>query len=230
MTATVACALAFFLPGKLKCAVLRRWLNWDIAPSARIGFSFFVNVTGVHLSEGARIGHFNVFWNLRGLELGERSEIGQWNWITAAAALLRRHGNGLHGRLALGDNTSISSRHYLDCSGGITVGSFTVVAGVRTTFLTHQIDVNVASQTLLPVRVGDYCLVSSNVRVTPGSVVGDRCVLAMGAVVVGELTQPRMLYAGVPAKPVKELGDAAFFDRLNRFGGDAVWYDTEANS
>ena len=72
-------------------------------------------------------------------------------------------------------------------------------------------------QVLLPVRIGDYCFIGSNARLTPGSVLVDRCVVAMGAVVVGELTQSETLYAGVPAKPIKRFEHAAFFERLDRY-------------
>jgi UDP-3-O-[3-hydroxymyristoyl] glucosamine N-acyltransferase len=35
----------------------------------------------------------------------------------------------------------------------------------------------------------------------------------MGSVVAGVLEEPGMLYGGVPARPMKELGKAAYFDR-----------------
>jgi acetyltransferase-like isoleucine patch superfamily enzyme len=126
-------------------------------------------------------------------------------------------GDGAGGRLVVDRRGAITSRHYIDCSGDVSVGAFTVVAGVRSTILTHQIDVVESRQTVAPVAIGDYCFIGSNCRITPGSAIPDRCVTAMGSVVVGELPQPGMLYAGVPARPVKELGDATFFNRPDAF-------------
>src|SRR4051794_6487570 len=213
MGRTILCALAILLPGSVKRVVLRRLLGWEIGPSAHIGLSLFVGVDDVCLGEGARIGHFNVFRNLRRLELGERSAIGQWNWISASTLLLDKSTDPQHGSLVLGRETAITARHYIDCSGGVVVGSFSVVAGVRSTILTHQIDFGGSLSVSLPVTIGDYCFVGSNNRITPGSALSDLCVTAMGAVVVGALEQRGTLYAGVPAKPVKRLGEAAFFER-----------------
>lgn len=221
MTRTVVrnlvCAFALLLPKPLKRAMLQRLLGWRIAPSADIGISLFVNVDDVQLGEGARIGHFNMFRNLHSVELGEKSLIGQWNWVSAATMFLRPGGEGERGCLLVGRQSAITSRHYLDCSGGIRVGAFTVVAGVRSTVLTHQVDIDAGRQTVRPVRIGDYCFVGSNARLTPGSVLVDRCVVAMGAVVVGKLNEPGMLYAGVPAKPIKAFGDAEFFKRVDGY-------------
>jgi len=223
------CVFALLMPGPVKRVILRRALGWTIAPSATIGLSLFANVVDVRLGEGARIGHFNVFRNLRTLDLGPRAAIGQWNWVTASDVLLLHHGSAATGVLLVAHDSAITSRHYLDCSGGITVGAFTIVAGVRSTLLSHQIDLDVSKQTVRPIRIGDYCFISSNARLTPGSTLVDRCVVAMGAVVVGELAESRTLYAGVPAQPIKTLGDAAFFERLNKFGGDAAWFDPAAD-
>jgi acetyltransferase-like isoleucine patch superfamily enzyme len=214
MGRTIVCALATLLPGPFQRAALRRLLGWEIGPSARIGLSLFVGVGHVRLGEGARIGHFNVFRNLRRLELGERSSIGQWNWISASKLLLDKSTDPQHGGLVLGRKTAVTARHYIDCSGGVFVGSFSVVAGVRSTILSHQVDFGRSRSFSLPVTIGEYCFVGSNNRITPGSSLSDRCVTAMGAVVAGALDEPETLYAGVPAKPVKKLGQGAFFERL----------------
>src|SRR5450756_3026085 len=50
-----------------------------------------------------------------------------------------------------------------------------------------------------------YCLISSDVRIAPGAVIGDRVLVAMGAVVSGRLEQHSQLYAGVPARPIRSL-------------------------
>lgn len=39
-------------------------------------------------------------------------------------------------------------------------------------------------------EVGDYCLISSNVHVPPGTVVGNSVVVGMGATIAGKLLEP----------------------------------------
>jgi acetyltransferase-like isoleucine patch superfamily enzyme len=63
------------------------------------------------------------------------------------------------------------------------------------------------------VEVGDYCFIGSDTRVTPGARIPDRCVIAMGAVVAGRLEEEDTLYGGVPARPIKKVEGAKYFDR-----------------
>lgn len=47
--------------------------------------------------------------------------------------------------------------------------------------------------------IGDFCLISSRVRMVRGVTIAHRCVVAMGAIVAHSLTESDCLYAGVPA-------------------------------
>ncbi len=205
--------LAVLLPNRLKRVILRRLFHWEIDGSAHIGLSVFVNVKSVYLGPHAQIGHFNVFRNLQRIELQEEARIGQWNWMTAAEGFLHTSDATNRGRLIIGPHAAVTLRHYLDCAGGIEIGAFSTVAGVRSTLLTHQIDIALAQQSTLPIAIGEYCFIGSDVRLTPGTRVPDRCVIAMGAVVAGELPDTDTLYGGVPARPLKHVGDGAYFRR-----------------
>lgn len=55
-----------------------------------------------------------------------------------------------------------------------------------------------------PIVVGNGCWVGANATVLPGIVLGEGCVVAAGSVVV-EDCRPNGLYAGVPARRVREL-------------------------
>jgi acetyltransferase-like isoleucine patch superfamily enzyme len=206
--------LIALLPQSLKRVALCRMFGWSVDPSARVGLSFFDNVRHVRLGPRASIGHFNVFRDLVQLDVEADAAIGQWNWITAADVLVRgRSDGGEGGTLRLGSHSAITSRHYVDCSGGVVIGDHTTVAGVRSTILTHEIDVATSRQTVAGVRIGDFCFVGSNARVTPGSFIPDRCVTAMGAVVAGALPEPGALYGGVPARVLRDVGDGEYFRR-----------------
>ena len=100
------------------------------------------------------------------------------------------------------------------------MGEFTTLGGVRSTVLSHSIDVANGVQTTQPVHVGDRCFISSNVSLTPGSRVPPKSLVAMGAVVVGCLTQEGALYAGVPARAIRlGIESGVYFSRRRGFVG-----------
>ncbi|HEV2068627.1 MAG TPA: hypothetical protein VGR26_02395, partial [Acidimicrobiales bacterium] len=117
-----------------------------------MGLSLFAGVDEVHIGEGARLGHFNVFRNLRMLSVGDHAEIGQFNWFSAGQPFLEQ-GHGDIGNLRIGAHGAITSRHYVDCSGGVEIGDFALLAGVRSVVLTHFIDVVANRQRVAGVRV-----------------------------------------------------------------------------
>lgn len=59
----------------------------------------------------------------------------------------------------------------------------------------------------LPIKVGDGCWVGARVTVLPGVTIGEGCIIAAGAVVKSDC-EPDGLYAGVPARRIKELSKA----------------------
>ncbi|MEI5907426.1 acyltransferase [Bacillus spongiae] len=55
-----------------------------------------------------------------------------------------------------------------------------------------------------PITIGRGCWVGARATVLPGVTIGDGCMIAAGAVVVNDC-EPNGLYAGVPAKRIKDL-------------------------
>ncbi|NCT37386.1 acyltransferase [Bacillus sp. EB93] len=55
-----------------------------------------------------------------------------------------------------------------------------------------------------PIRVGDGCWIGTRAIIMPGVTIGEGCIIAAGAVVTKDC-EPNGLYAGVPAKRIKEL-------------------------
>src|SRR5581483_4863953 len=55
-----------------------------------------------------------------------------------------------------------------------------------------------------PIRVGDGCWIGANAILLPGVVIGEGVIVAAGAV-VARSCEPNGLYAGVPARRVREL-------------------------
>ena len=56
----------------------------------------------------------------------------------------------------------------------------------------------------IPIEVHDGCWTGANSTILPGSVIEKGCVIAAGSVVKG-LLKPNRLYAGVPAKEIRQL-------------------------
>jgi acetyltransferase-like isoleucine patch superfamily enzyme len=197
----------------LKNRLLNRHRRWSVAPDARIGFCMILDVDTLIVGPGAKIGTGSVVRNLGRVELGEHSSIGQFNWISAAT--------GLHGLAAgaaeffLGRHAVLTNRHYVDCSGGVSIGEFTHVAGVRTTLITHGIDLGRAEQGVAPIRIGRYCLVSSTCQFVPGAVLPDYTMVGMGATITAHNdAEPYTLLVGSPARVKKHLDpESAYFTR-----------------
>lgn len=199
-------------PWRIRAVVYRRVFKWEISPTARIGLSLFLHVRHVKLGAEARIGHLNVFRDLRSIEIQDYAGIGSLNWFTASPTLVADSTATETACLVLGQHSAITSRHYIDCPGGVLIGDFTTIAGVRSTILTHQIDVTRNRQTISPVRIGSYCMVGSNTCLLPSSSICDRVVVGLGSVVHGQLDRANFLYAGVPARPVRPI-EGAYFHR-----------------
>lgn len=204
--------------GRLKRLALRRVFGWEVHETAWIGVCLFRNVAHARIGPGAYIGHGNVFTHLLHLELGEEALIGRYNTFSAAPMFLDRVDLGeARCGLVLGHHATLTLRHFVGCSGGVTIGAFTTFGGVRTTLHSHQVDVRTSRQVTRSVRIGEYCLVTSDVKILPGSVIPDRCVVAMGSVVAGELPEPQSLYSGSPATARKRLADGVYFQRTTGF-------------
>lgn len=194
------CALTF---GLMPAARLKNWLltkvGNEIHPTAHVSPMLLLPNARIIAAEQSRIGGLTA---VRGavVELGECAELGQLNWISAAPFLVRGADSTHAGILRIAEHASVTNRHYIDVSGGVSVGRYSTVAGVRSTFMTHGIDV--ASNTLVtsPIIIGEYAMVGGSCDFVLGAVVPDRSIVGMGSVVLRGLEQPGGLYVGNPAK------------------------------
>ncbi|MCK4788938.1 MAG: hypothetical protein KAV87_34675, partial [Desulfobacteraceae bacterium] len=111
-----------------------------------------------------------------------------------------------------------TSRHFMDCNGGIYIGDFATVAGIRSQFLTHSIDVYKNRQHAESITIGKYCFVGTGCILLPGSTLPDYSILGAGAIWTKNFDEPGFLYAGNPAKKVKKLvlGEVPYFTRQQR--------------
>lgn len=201
-------------PSKVKVLVYRRMLGFDVAVDARIGFSLVV-CENLVMGGGAVIGHMNVIKGNMSLQMRPKASIGQFNWITSGNTDPRYFQEfDRHSELILGEGSSVTSRHLLDCTDRIEIGRFTTFAGYRSTLLTHGIDYRTSKQSCRPIKIGDFCLFGSNVLVLMGVTVADRSVVGAGSIVAKSAGEELGLWVGAPARRVKELtGGEAYFTR-----------------
>jgi acetyltransferase-like isoleucine patch superfamily enzyme len=171
------------------------------------------NVRRMEVEAGASIAFGSVFRNLELLRLAESATIGSWNWVTAAAMFAPFDAGLGEGSLVVGASTAITSRHYLDCTGGITLGRMTTIAGVRSTWFTHRINLAESVQFSAGTWVGDHCFTASGVQVGPGVTIASDSVVAMGSVVTRSLDQQGRLYGGVPARDLGAAKNSGYVRR-----------------
>ena len=179
--------------------------GWSIARSARVHPTLFWRVATVRIGAGAQMGPGNAVRDMVRFELADDTIMGQLNWITGETRYADQVDPDLAGALVMHEGAAIASRHYLDCAGGLELGRMAILAGVRSTVLTHWADHQNWVLRAAPVVLGAMTIVSSTVTLTAGAVVPDGCVVAAGAVVAKALPDPHTLYGGVPAK---RIGDS----------------------
>ncbi len=194
----------------IKNALLRR-MGHDVHPTARARASLVWKVGVFRMAAGSRMGRFNLVKNMRSVELGTGASVGRMNLVSAHPVYIKLWESSA--RLRLENNATITSRHSLDCSGGVSIGRFAGLFGHRSTIMSHSIDLRRDAQTALPVEIGARSFVGTNCLILGGASLPERSVLGAGSVLVKRRTLDAPgLYAGVPAKRVGDV-EGAWFER-----------------
>jgi maltose O-acetyltransferase len=121
-----------------------------------------------------------------------------------------RTGTLVTGRnLTLGFDVFVNGDCYIDAHAPVEVGDRAGI-GQRSVILTEDHDLGPPERRFgemfdRGVTIGAGAWIGAGVVILPGTAVGDGAVVAAGAVARGTL-EPNTLYAGVPAKAIRELG------------------------
>ena len=210
--------LLFILPWFIRRRLLNFFFKFKIHKTARIGFSVIL-ADELIMDEKASIKGLTIIQNINRVKIGYNSRINSLNYITGMNMRHKKflYDEGAYCQLVIGDNSRITTRHTIDCNGGVYIGNFTTVAGYRTTFLSHSIDVHSCRQTAGPIEVGDYCFVGTSCIFVKNSKLPSYSVLAAGSVINKHYEDEYALYGGVPAKKIKELDkeNTLYFTRTN---------------
>jgi acetyltransferase-like isoleucine patch superfamily enzyme len=109
--------------------------------------------------------------------------------------------------LVCGDYVNIAYNVYLNCSGGVSIGSYTGIgphSSIQSTIHNYpkgQLWRN-SGDTIRPVTIGSDCLIGAGCHILPGTELGDSCVVLPGSVVSGKY-EGNMIIGGNPARVVK---------------------------
>lgn len=221
MLGVIVKCLIVLMPWKLRRLILNRFYHYNIHPKARIGFSY-IYPKHLVMEEGATIGHLNVAVHLNMIKMGRNSIISRGNWITGfptgTDSKHFSHNKERKSELIMGKESAITKEHHIDCTDIICIGDFVTIAGYRSQLLTHSIDLYEGRQDCKQITIGNYCFVSTGVKILGGSELPDYSVLGAGAVLNKKYTEKYKLYAGVPARPFKEMDhNAKYFKRMIGF-------------
>ena len=115
-------------------------------------------------------------------------------------------------RLNVGNNVCINNGVFIHAAGGVTIGDDCVLSAGTTILSTGentdlwvgrdpQRDIHAET----PVRIGRNVWLCANTTVCPGVEIADDSIIAAGSVVTKNLTKKGALYAGVPARYIKDL-------------------------
>ena len=111
----------------------------------------------------------------------------------------------------LGDYAVVNHGCYFDSKDWITIGPRCAVAmGVMLFTSNHELGDEFrrwSTYRTAPIEVGAGSWLGARALVLPGVTIGESCIVAAGAVVTKDL-EPNGLYAGVPAKRIRDLSSS----------------------
>lgn len=192
----------------LKRFILCYFYGYSIHRNAKIGFAYCFP-DRLTMGEGTYVGDLTVCKGLEELVLDNYAIIGRLNWISGYNPKgERKHYRTLLHRksaLVLRQHSAITNRHLVDCTDTVEIGEFTTIAGFNTQILTHTINLAEAKQSAYPLSIGRYCFVGSRSLILSGASIADYSVVGAGSIVTRPLLHTYALYAGSPARRIKDL-------------------------
>jgi acetyltransferase-like isoleucine patch superfamily enzyme len=159
--------------------------------------NILIGVKELVMGDHVRIGHLNIIRGGDLVSLGRYSELIRMNEINSIPE--PDAVNPLDPRFTLGNGSIITTGHKIDFTDRVEIGRRSIIGGRNSSLWTHN------RQRTLPITIGDFAYVGSEIRMAPGSSLPSRCVVGIGSVITKKIDTSGWLIAGVPARPVKEL-------------------------
>ncbi|HWN10356.1 MAG TPA: hypothetical protein VNO50_14000 [Pyrinomonadaceae bacterium] len=213
-----ALAIAALFPSFLKRSIYRFFFGYRIGKRVRIGFSI-IDAKECAIDDDVQIGHLNLVIGVKKLVVGDHVRIGHLNIIRGGDEVsLERYSeimrlneinsipdplvvNPIDPRFQLGAGSIVTAGHKIDFTDRVSIGRRSILGGRNSSLWTHN------RQRTRPIAIGSCTYIGSEIRIAPGGTVPSRCIVGIGSVITSELTVEGQLIAGIPAKPVKDLGE-----------------------
>jgi acetyltransferase-like isoleucine patch superfamily enzyme len=211
-------AVIALLPSFLKRAAYRAFFGYRIGKRVRIGLSI-IDAGKCEIQDDVRIGHLNVFTRVKVLSIGDHARVGHLNVFRGGdeislgryAEVIRLNEinsipdpevvNPVEPRFLLGDGSIITAGHKIDFTDRVSIGKRTILGGRNSSLWTHN------RQRTMPIEIGDFAYIGSEIRVAPGGAIPSRCIVGIGAVITKPLQDEQFLIGGVPAKAIRPLSE-----------------------
>jgi acetyltransferase-like isoleucine patch superfamily enzyme len=208
-------SVAFF-PSVLKRPCYRILFGYRIGKRVRIGLTI-IDVADCEIADDVIIGHLNLFVRVEKLTIGDHARIGHLNIIRGGdevslgrySEIIRMNEinsipdpdvvNETDPTLVLGDGSILTTGHKIDFTDRVEIGRRTILGGRNSSLWTHN------RQRTMPIKIGSFAYVGSEIRMAPGTSIPSRCIVGIGSVVTTRLLEEGKLIGGVPAKAIKDL-------------------------
>src|SRR6185503_12994209 len=216
-------------PSFLKKPLYRLCFGYRIGKRVRIGVSV-LDCGQCSIDDDVTIGHLNLFTRIESLTLGDHVRIGHLNIFRGGdevrlgryAEVIRLNEinsipdpdvvNKTDPTFVLGAGSIVTTGHKIDFTDRVEIGRRTIIGGRNSSIWTHN------RQRTMPISIGSFAYVGSEIRMAPGSKIPSRSIVGMGAVITSALDIENTLIGGVPAKPIKDLSpeDRFLIERKTR--------------
>jgi acetyltransferase-like isoleucine patch superfamily enzyme len=216
---TLLRAIITLLPWPFKRHCLQFFFGYQLHRNARIAPLSWIYPRKLIMDEFSLIAGLTFCGSsVDELRMAPHGVLGRGNWIYAIPRdtpdRFLAHRPETRANLRIGMHAAITSRHLLDCSAGIEVGEFSIVAGHRSQLITHGPDFELARQDARPITIGRYSFVGTGCILMGGASLPDFSILTAGSLLSSALPSTHRLYGGVPAKTLQTLeADLAYFTR-----------------
>ena len=214
----VVMALMAVLPSFLLRSLYRLFFGYRIGKRVRIGFSV-IDAGQCTIEDDVQIGHLNFVMGVGKLTMGDHVHIGHLNIIRGGDEVqLGRYSeikrmNQINSipdpdivtpadpKFFLGAGSIVMAGHKIDFTDRVEIGRRVIIGGRNSSLWTHN------RQRTMPISVGDFAYLGSEIRMAPGSSIPPRCIVGIGSVITKNLADYECLIGGVPAKRIKELSE-----------------------
>lgn len=200
------CYLISYFSWKVWCMMVGIW------KLRRIGKCFVHPSSKIKCSSKIRMGkNLNIDRNcyidalsINGIQLGDNVSVGK-NTTIECSGTLKDLGKGLK----VGDNVGLGTHGFFGCAGGIEIGDNTIFGNYVSmhaenhNFSDRSQPIRLQGVNRKGIKIGSDCWIGAKVTILDGTIIGNGCIVAAGAVVRGHFPE-NVIIGGVPAKIIKQ--------------------------